>query len=85
MILLKVVLIGGLVSAAVLAYRRHRRPVPGADRGALALCPRAVGRTGEQLMKRPRIALLSNPKSTGNIAQLPRIRAFCAEHVDIFH
>ena len=36
-------------------------------------------------MKRPRIALLSNPKSTGNIAQLPKIRAFCAEHVDIFH
>jgi diacylglycerol kinase family enzyme len=36
-------------------------------------------------MKRPRIALLSNPKSTGNINQLPRIRALCAEHVDIFH
>ncbi|MDQ3144489.1 MAG: acylglycerol kinase family protein [Pseudomonadota bacterium] len=36
-------------------------------------------------MKRPRIALLSNPKSTGNVAQLPRIRAFCAEHPDIFH
>jgi hypothetical protein len=36
-------------------------------------------------MARPRIALLSNPKSTGNIAQLPRIRAFCAEHPDIFH
>ena len=36
-------------------------------------------------MKRPRIALLSNPKSTGNLAQLPRIRAFCAEHPDIFH
>src|SRR3954462_5340723 len=36
-------------------------------------------------MGRPRIALLSNPKSTGNIAQLPRIRAFCAEHPDIFH
>src|SRR6476646_8165915 len=34
---------------------------------------------------RPRIALLSNPKSTGNIAQLPRIRAYCAEHPDIFH
>jgi len=34
---------------------------------------------------RPRIALLSNPKSTGNIAQLPRIRAFCDEHPDIFH
>ena len=36
-------------------------------------------------MKRPRIALLSNPKSTGNLAQLPRIRGFCAEHPDIFH
>jgi hypothetical protein len=36
-------------------------------------------------MKRPRIALLSNPKSSGNINQLPRIRAFCAEHLDIFH
>jgi diacylglycerol kinase family enzyme len=35
--------------------------------------------------RRPRIALLSNPKSTGNLAQLPRIRAFCAEHPDIFH
>ena len=36
-------------------------------------------------MARPRIALLSNPKSTGNLAQLPRIRSFCAEHPDIFH
>jgi hypothetical protein len=36
-------------------------------------------------MARPRIALLSNPKSTGNVAQLPRIRAFCAERPDIFH
>ena len=36
-------------------------------------------------MSKPRIALLSNPKSTGNIAQLPRIRAFCSEHPDIFH
>ena len=34
---------------------------------------------------RTRIALLSNPKSTGNIAQLPRIREFCANHPDIFH
>jgi len=38
-----------------------------------------------QLPSRPRIALLSNPKSTGNLAQLPRIRAFCADHPDIFH
>ncbi|HUE79141.1 MAG TPA: acylglycerol kinase family protein [Sphingomicrobium sp.] len=36
-------------------------------------------------MARSRIALLSNPKSTGNLAQLPRIRAFCSEHPDIFH
>ncbi len=36
-------------------------------------------------MNRPRIALLSNPKSTGNLAQLPRIREFCADHPDIFH
>jgi len=34
---------------------------------------------------RIRIALLSNPKSTGNIAQLPRIREYCAEHPDVFH
>ena len=36
-------------------------------------------------MSRPRIALLSNPKSSGNIAQLSRIRDYCAEHPDIFH
>jgi len=34
---------------------------------------------------RPRIALLSNPKSTGNINQLPRIRAFCDAHPELFH
>ena len=31
-----------------------------------------------------RIALLSNPKASGNQSQLPRIRNFCAEHLDIF-
>ncbi|WP_300972835.1 diacylglycerol kinase family protein [Sphingomonas sp. LHG3406-1] len=36
-------------------------------------------------MSKARIALLSNPRSTGNLSQLPRIRAFCAEHPDIFH
>jgi hypothetical protein len=36
-------------------------------------------------MARPRIALISNPKSTGNLAQLPRIRAYCDAHPDIFH
>jgi diacylglycerol kinase family enzyme len=33
----------------------------------------------------PRVALLSNPRSTGNRALLPRVRSFCAEHPDIFH
>jgi hypothetical protein len=36
-------------------------------------------------MRRPRIALLSNPKSTGNLAQLPRIREYCSDHPDVFH
>ena len=31
------------------------------------------------------IALLSNPRSTGNQALLPRVRAFCDLHKDIFH
>jgi Diacylglycerol kinase catalytic domain len=49
------------------------------------VCPRSpaaahVGRT-----PRPRIALLSNPKSTGNLAKLPRIREYCADHPDVFH
>jgi hypothetical protein len=35
--------------------------------------------------KRARIALLSNPKSTGNIADLPRIREYCDSHPDLFH
>jgi hypothetical protein len=32
-----------------------------------------------------RVALLSNPRSTGNRALLPSVRAFCAAHKDIFH
>ena len=31
------------------------------------------------------VALLSNPRSTGNRSLLPRVRAFCALHKDIFH
>jgi diacylglycerol kinase family enzyme len=42
----------------------------------------AAGKCGS---RRPRIALLSNPKSTGNIAQLSRIREYCADHPDVFH
>ncbi len=32
-----------------------------------------------------RVALLSNPRSTGNRSLLPRIRSFCAKNSDIFH
>src|SRR3954465_12282869 len=32
-----------------------------------------------------RVALLSNPRSTGNRSLLPRVRAFCAREKDIFH
>ncbi|MFZ2997649.1 diacylglycerol/lipid kinase family protein [Sphingobium sp.] len=31
------------------------------------------------------VALLSNPKSTGNRQTLPRIRSYCASNPDIFH
>lgn len=31
------------------------------------------------------VALLSNPRSTGNQSLLPRIRAFCAQEKDVFH
>ena len=31
------------------------------------------------------VALLSNPRSTGNQSMLPRVRSFCAQHEDIFH
>ncbi len=31
------------------------------------------------------VALLSNPRSTGNRSLLPRVRSFCAAHSDVFH
>ncbi|WP_432768210.1 MAG: diacylglycerol kinase [Sphingopyxis sp.] len=31
------------------------------------------------------VALLSNPRSTGNRALLPQVREYCAAHPDIFH
>lgn len=31
------------------------------------------------------VALLSNPRSTGNLSQLPRVRSFCANEKEIFH
>jgi len=48
-------------------------------------CPWSAAAAGAARKSRPRIALLSNPKSTGNIAQLPRIREYCADHPDVFH
>ena len=32
-----------------------------------------------------RVALLSNPEGAAGIAELARIRAFCAEHPHVFH
>lgn len=32
-----------------------------------------------------RVALLSNPRATGNMSLLPGVRSFCAQHPDIFH
>ena len=31
------------------------------------------------------VALLSNPRSTGNLSMLPRMRSYCAAHSDVFH
>jgi hypothetical protein len=58
-------------------------PVTEATTPADAECLSACA--GHPHALRPRIALLSNPKSTGNLAQLPRIRAYCADHPDVFH
>src|SRR5439155_7135139 len=49
---------------------------------AIEVCP---WNAASERMPRPRIALLSNPKSTGNIAKLARIREYCADHPDVFH
>src|SRR5213076_3148183 len=53
-----------------------------AEAASAPACPSAAC---QKHVSRPRIALLSNPKSTGNLAQLPRIRAYCADHPDVFH
>ena len=52
---------------------------------AEAACAKRLPFAVRRRKPRPRIALLSNPRSTGNIAQLPRIREYCAEHPDVFH
>jgi diacylglycerol kinase family enzyme len=60
---------------------KKRQPTDQADANPTATRPDAAA----LVRSRPRIALLSNPKSTGNLAQLPRIREYCADHPDIFH
>jgi hypothetical protein len=37
------------------------------------------------MSKVQRVALLSNPEAPGSLAELPRIRAFCADHPQVFH
>ena len=61
-----------------------RQPEASSETAPLCFDP-APCSTVRPSCSRARIALLSNPKSTGNIAQLPRIREYCAEHPDIFH
>ena len=41
--------------------------------------------TNAERKARTRVALLSNPNSQVSLAQLPKIRAFCADHPDVFH
>jgi hypothetical protein len=50
------------------------------------LCPwDEVAAATSRHSPRPRIALLSNPKSSRNVAQLARIREYCSDHPDVFH
>src|SRR5262245_45148793 len=51
----------------------------------LNLAAPAVTAAAGNSSTRARVALLSNPRSTGHSAQLPRIRAYCASHPDVFH
>ena len=37
------------------------------------------------MSKVQRVALLSNPEGAGSLAELPQIRAFCAQHPQVFH
>ncbi|HZC37131.1 MAG TPA: diacylglycerol kinase family protein [Sphingomicrobium sp.] len=48
-------------------------------------CPWSPAAAAVARCSRPRIALLSNPKSHRNLAQLSRIREYCSDHPDVFH
>lgn len=60
-------------------------PLPEMTDASGPMCPWNPAAASIARKSRPRIALLSNPKSTGNLAQLPRIREYCADHPDLFH
>ena len=64
--------------------RRPRRH-PGRASSSTIASASPSGRSGQLGTAMASVALLSNPKSTGNRSLLPRVRAFCAEHKDIFH
>jgi hypothetical protein len=49
------------------------------------VCPWSPAAAALGRRPRPRIALLSNPKSSRNLAQLSRIREYCSDHPDVFH
>src|SRR4051794_19712992 len=49
------------------------------------VCPWSGTAAALERTPRPRIALLSNPKSSRNVAQLARIREYCSDHPDVFH
>ena len=49
------------------------------------VCPWSPTAAALARTRRPRIALLSNPKSHRNVAQLSRIREYCSDHPDVFH
>ena len=57
----------------------------GSSETAGETCPWNASAAAGGHTSRPRIALLSNPKSSGNLAKLPRIREYCADHPDVFH
>src|SRR3546814_2432652 len=63
------------------SYLRHRRH-PKLPTGPVRQAAEGSGLKGKRLAE---VALLSNPRSTGNRSLLPKVRSFCARHPEIFH
>jgi Diacylglycerol kinase catalytic domain len=77
--------VDGPYSETVRGFMSKVVPMSDASAPLGLTCAGSAGLTGCERKPRPRIALLSNPKSTGNLAQLPRIREYCDAHPDVFH